>query len=54
MPISRSLARSLNLGDVIGDIFRRGGVNFSDDGDWDDARLGDESGVTVDDGLRLV
>ena len=60
-----ALARLLNLdGEVVGDVFRRGGglhsrrlpsgVVSGGDGDWEDARLGDESGFIVDDGLRLV
>ena len=60
-----ALTRSLDLdGEAVGDVFRRGGglhsrrlpsgVVFGGDGDREDARLGDESGVTVDKGLRLV
>ena len=55
---------ALDDGESVGDVFRRGGglhkrrlpngVIFGGNGDREDARLGDGSGVTVDDGLRLV
>ena len=51
-------------GESVGDVFRRGGglhnrrlpsgVIFGGDGDREDARLVDERGIRLDDGLRLV
>ena len=55
--VDLAFARLLDLdGESVGDVFRRGGglhnrrlpngVVFGGDGDWEDARLGDESSIT--------